>query len=306
LVIQKFPKNKSKKQAGSMLYYEKMRRYIYITIILIIILLFNESLQAAPYFHDSGLVDIPTGRAIEHGIFNVGTYMAFENNRKLPINEVAIKLDFGLLDYIEAGLTALKFNQESYLLGNFKLNLIKESNVNPNISIGLDNIGDKVPTEFHGKRYERSFYLAISKGFNLPYVHLFDGHIGIGNKRYVESRRENSIGHYLHGVFVGVSKEFHPGFIRGELLIDAEIDGRSVNLGMRYWTKSGLQIDLALKAIDSLLVEEEHTQYLFGLSFTNRFIMKQISDVRKLAIQAGRLATQAQEAQIEESEIEDK
>ena len=278
-----------------------MRRTIYITIILIIILLSNESLHAAPYFRDSGLVDLPTGRVIEHGIFNVGTYVAFENNRKLPINEVAIKLDFGLLDRFEAGLTALKFEpfggfaQESYLLGNFKLNLMKESDVKPNIAVGLDNVGEKVSTEFDWERYERSFYLAISKTFNLPYTHLFDGHIGIGNKRYVERQRENSIGHYLHGIFVGVSKKFHPGFIRGDLLIDAEIDGRFVNLGMRYWTKSGLQVDLALKAIDSFLDEDSHTQYLFGLSFTNRLIMKQISDASKLAIQAGRLATQAQE-----------
>lgn len=246
-----------------------------------------------PYFRDSGLVDIPTGRTIEHGIFNVGTYVALENSRELPINEVAIKLDFGLLDRFEAGLTALKFAKESYLLGNFKLNLLVESDVKPNIAVGLDNIGDKVSTE-DSKRYERSFYLAISKKFNLPYAHLFEGHIGIGNKRYVESQRESSMGRYLHGVFVGISKEFHPGLIRGDLLIDAEIDGRFVNLGMRYWTKSGLQIDLAMKALDSLFDQGEHTQYLFGLSFTNRFIMKQITDARKLAIQAGKLATQAQ------------
>lgn len=274
----------------------KMRKFI-ITIILITVLLVNKNLYSAPYFRDSGLVDIPTGRVMEHGVFNVGTYLTFENNRKLPINEIAVKLDFGLLDRFEMGFTALKLDQESYLLGNFKLNLLRESDAKPNIAIGLDNVGKKVTAEFDRKRYEKSFYLAISKKFNLPYTHLFEGHIGIGNSRYVEDQRKNSIGHYLHGVFIGLSKEFHPGFVRGDLLIDAEIDGRFVNLGVRYWTNSGLQIDLALRAVDSLLDAGEYTQYLFGVSFTNRFLIEQISEARKLARQAGKIATQAQESQ---------
>lgn len=272
-----------------------MRKFICITIILINTLTVNNFLHSAPYFRDSGLVDIPTGKTIEHGIFNVGTYLAFENETELPVNEVGIKVDFGIFDHFEAGLTVLKFDQNSYLLGNFKLNLLKESDVKPNVAVGLDNVGDKVSKELNWKRYERSLYLSISKKFNLPYTHIFEGHIGVGNKRYVESQPEDSIGNYLHGIFVGISKELHPGFIRGDFLLSAEIDGRFVNWGMRYWTKSGLQIDLAVKALDSLFDEGENTQYLFGLSFTNRYIMKQISDTRKLAIQAGRIATQAQE-----------
>lgn len=264
-------------------------------IILITVLLVSKSLYSAPYFRDSGLVDIPTGRVMEHGIFNVGTYLTFENNRRLPINEIAVKLDFGLLDHFEMGFTALKFDQESYLLGNFKLNLLRESDTKPNISIGSDHVGERVSGE--SRRYKRSFYLAISKKFNLPYTHLFEGHIGIGNNRYVEVQRQNSIGHYLHGVFMGLSKEFHPGFVRGDLLIDAEIDGRFVNLGVRYWANSGLQVDLALRAVDSLFDAGEYTQYLFGVSFTNRFLIEQISEARKLARQAGKIATQAQESQ---------
>jgi len=258
----------------------------------ILILLIVGSCYGASYFRDSGLVDIPTGKVTEHGIFNIGTFLAFDNEQGFPMDEAAVKIDFGLFDHFEAGLTAIKFEQESYILGNFKLNLISESDIRPNIALGLDNVGKKVSKDLNWKRYERAVYMSISKKFNLPYTHIFEGHIGIGNKRYVEEQIKDSIGNYLHGIFGGISKEFYPSFIRGVFLLDAEVDGRFLNLGIRYWTESGLQIDLACKALDSLIYEEQDLQFLFGLSFTNRFIMKQIDNAHKLAIQAGKLATQ--------------
>ena len=83
-------------------------------------------LWAAPYCRDSGLVDIPTGRVIEHGIFNLGTYFGFRNEGELPRDEAALQLDFGLFDRVEIGLTSVRHNQQSFLLGNLKVLLLRE------------------------------------------------------------------------------------------------------------------------------------------------------------------------------------
>ena len=66
------------------------------------------------------MVDIPTGKVIEHGIFNLGTYFGFRNEGELPRDEVALQLDFGLFDRVEIGLTSVRHNQRSFLLGNLQ------------------------------------------------------------------------------------------------------------------------------------------------------------------------------------------
>ena len=76
---------------------------------------------AAPYFHDTDLVDIPTGKSMEHGVFNVGTFIAFRNERALPRAELAVKLDFGLFNRLEIGIITIKYNDTSFLLSNFLL-----------------------------------------------------------------------------------------------------------------------------------------------------------------------------------------
>ena len=166
-------------------------------------------LWAAPYCRDSGLVDIPTGRVIEHGIFNVGTYFGFRNAGELPRNEAALQLDFGLFDRVEIGLTSVRHDQQSFLLGNLKVLLLREAGIAPNIAVGLENIGDSIESGLNDpERYERkSVFLAVSKQFSLPSIHHITGHIGIGNNRFVEDVGMSAV---LNGVFFGISKDFHP------------------------------------------------------------------------------------------------
>ena len=248
---------------------------------------------AAPYCRDSGLVDIPTGKVIEHGIFNVGTYFGFRNASELPRDEAAIQLDFGLLDRIEIGLTSVRHNQQSFLLGNLKVLLLREAGIVPNIAVGLENIGDSIESGLNDiERYERkSAFLAISKQFTLPSIHHINGHIGIGNHRFVEDTGMSKI---LNGVFFGISKDFHPAFVRGSLTFSVEVDGRGVNTGLRYNADSGLQVYLAAEALNAPATDGKEIRYLAGVSWTNRALIKQVEEAKRLAKQAGRLASQAQ------------
>ena len=243
---------------------------------------------AAPYCRDSGLVDIPTGKVIEHAIFNVGTYFGFRNEGELPRDEAALQLDFGLFNRVEIGLTSVRHNQRSFLCGNLKVLLLREAGTVPNVAVGLENIGDSI---HDNERYERkSAFLAVSKQFTLPSIHHITGHIGIGNRRFVEDSGMSTV---LNGVFFGVSKDFHPAFARGSLRVSIEVDGRGVNTGLRYTTTSGLQVYVAAEALNAPVTDGKEIRYIGGVSWTNRALMKRIEEAKQLAKQAARLATQA-------------
>jgi hypothetical protein len=233
-------------------------------------------------------VDIPSGKSIEHGVFAVGTFMAFRNDKGVPREETAVKLDFGLFNRLEIGIIALKLEQ-NFLLSNFKLQLLKEVNVLPSVAVGIENIGDKVPESI--RRYKsKSPYIAISKQFNLPFTHLIMGHIGIGRERYIE---EESIGRYLHGVFGGISKDFQPRFIDGNVSLSLELDGRDMNVGIRYILTSGLLIDIAFGSLNAPLSAGKELRYLVGVSFNNRMMLQKIEEASQLAKQAGKRASEA-------------
>lgn len=257
-------------------------------------------LWAAPYFRDTGLVDIPTGKVIEHGLFNVGTYFAFRSEDELPRDEAALQLDFGLFDRVEIGLTSVRYNQRVFLLGHLKILLFREAGTVPNVAVGIENIGDPVENigdKFENglndlERYERkSVFLAISKTFNLPRIHQIHGHIGIGNKRYVE---EIGIGEVLNGVFFGISKDFQPAFSRGDLRLSIEVDGRGINTGVRYTARdSGMQVYAGAEALNAPATDEKEIRYVAGVAWTNRALMKRIQEAKRLAKQAGLIANQA-------------
>jgi len=258
---------------------------------------------AAPYFRESGLVDIPIGKVIEHGIFNIGTYAAFRNADKLPRDEAALRLDFGLFDRVEIGLTSVRYNQEGYLSGNLKVLLFREADTVPNVAIGIENVGDQITIESGLNdltRYKRrSLFLAVSKEFNLPRVHQISGHIGIGNRRFVE---DIGMGQVLNGVFLGVSKDFQPAFARGNVAFSIEVDGRGVNAGVRHTSDSGLQVYIGAEALNAPATAGKEIRYVAGVAWTNRPLMKRIEEAKKLAKQAGLIANEAKRIAEEEKE----
>ena len=260
--------------------------------LLCITVLCSPRLWAAPYCRDSGLIDIPTGKVIEHGIFNLGSYFGFRNAGEFPRDEVALQLDFGLFDRVEIGLTTVRHNQQRFLLGNLKVLLLREAGIVPNIAVGIENIGDSIESGLNdAKRYERkSAFIAVSKQFTLPTVHHITGHIGFGNNRFAEDMGMSKV---LNGAFLGISKDFHPAFARGSLTFSVEIDGRGVNTGLRHTAASGLQVYVAAEALNAPAIDGREIRYLAGVSWTNRALMKRIEEAKRLAKQAARLASQA-------------
>ncbi len=250
---------------------------------------------ATPYFRDSGLMDIPTGAVIEHGSIDVGTNFAFRNRDGLPREEAAIRLDFGLFDRVEVGITSVRLNQKSFLTANLKVLLFRETGKVPNVAVGVENTGDEVEQELiDPTRYKRkSAFLAISKTFNLPRVHQISGHLGIGNNRFSE---DLGIGKVLNGIFLGISKDLQPSFAKGQLTLSLETDGRGVNVGVRHLANSGLQVYLGAEALDAPATDGKEIRYVTGVSWSNRELMRQVAGAKRLAKQAGRVATEAQNA----------
>ena len=257
-------------------------------------------------FTRSGLVDIPTGRVLQHGIFEASTYLGFQQEvtNRFTTNlgdTVAVRLNFGLFDRVEVGLTHLwnEYGKEPSAdrTANLKFQLLKEPETGaiPSIAVGIEKLGrDIVLWDSEAEKDESSSaFLAISKTFNLPRIHQFSGHIGIGTQRF--ALEEN-----LVGLFVGVSKEFRPAFARGNITTSLEFDGAGVNAGMRYITSSGLQIALGAETLNN----PDKLRYLASVSWTNAQILEQIDETRRLITRATELAVQAKRASAEKKQTD--
>jgi len=253
-------------------------------------------------FTESGLVDIPTGNVLKHGIFGAGTYMAFphssetlraigENN--VFGNAIAIRLNFGLFDRVGVGLKYLwnEHDAASFIdwTATLKVQLLKEQEVGtiPSVAIGIETLSDRL---FSGnseaeENENPAAFLAISKTFNLPRIHQFSGHLGVGTQRF--AFQESPI-----GLFVGLSKEFQPAFARGDITMNLEFDGAGVNAGMRYITPSGLQVALGAETLNT----PDELRYLAAVSWTNERLVDQINETRGLIKRATELAIEAKRA----------
>jgi hypothetical protein len=249
-------------------------------------LLFADVSAAAPYFRDTGLMNIPTAYVTRQGLFSLGIHTAILDQKR---DELAIRIDFGVFNFAELGLMGLKKKDDSHVMGNVKLLLSRESGSTPGLSIGVDNFGEEIQNG--SEDYRRSVYGVVSKQFNLPIVHLISGHLGIGNHRYVA---ETSIGKYLHGVFMGLSKVLHLSFLDSQLYLMCEVDGKDVNAGLRYMMDSGLSISVATGQLSSDLKD---IKYYLGIGFTNAPIMRKIDQSSELAKRAVRIANEARSDQ---------
>ena len=253
-------------------------------------------------FTERGLVDIPTGEVLKHGIFGAGTYVtAQSSSENMPptaennssVNALAIRLNFGLFDRVEFGLEHLwhehGFEPSTERAVNLKVQLLKEQEVGaiPSVAIGIEALSTKLFLEDSETEENEnpSAFLVVSKTFNLPRIHQFSGHIGVGTQRFAFG--ENPI-----GLFVGLSKEFQPAFARGDITMNMEFDGVGVNAGMRYITPSGLQLALGTETLNS----PDELRYLAAVSWTNEQLIKQIDETRRLIKQATKLAIEAKRA----------
>lgn len=259
------------------------RHLIFLSIMVSICCLFLTDVSGE-IFTDSGLVDIPTGEVLAHGMFGVGVYAPFENVSQFQRNTVVFRVNFGMFDRIEFGAThILPHNNDASrsFLAHAKAHLVTESGLIPNFSIGVENLGDKVSYKWNTYQPQSS-YLVISKTFNLPRIHLLSGHIGIGNNRFATDN-------HPVGFFVGVSTEHSPAFARGDIEFNLEFDGEGVNAGIRHTANSGLQIALGAETLN----KREEIRYLLSISWSNKKMLEQIEGAKRLARQAAKLASQA-------------
>ena len=249
--------------------------------VLAMALLLADMSAAAPYFRGTGLMNIPTAYVAQQGFFSLGVHTAVWDQKR---DELGIRIDFGVFSFAELGLIGLKKEGDDYVMGNAKLLLSRESGSTPGLSVGMDNFGEEIQNGSEG--YRRSVYGVVSKQFNLPIVHLISGHLGIGNHRYVA---ETSIGKYLHGVFMGLSKELHLSFLDSQLYLMCEADGKDLNAGLRYMMDSGLSISVATGQLSS---DPKDIKYYLGIGFTNAPVMRKIDQSSELAKRAVKIANE--------------
>ena len=257
-------------------------------------------------FIGSNLIDIPTGKVLQHGIFEAGTYLGFQQRTmdRSTTNlgdTVAVRLNFGLFDRVEVGLTHLwnDYGEQpsTARTANLKFQLLKEPEIGaiPSIAIGIERLGRNIGLSDSAAEADESAsaFLAISKTFNLPRIHQFSGHIGIGTQRFAFSERPI-------GLFVGLRKEFRPAFARGNITTSLEFDGTGVNLGVQYAASSGLQLALGAETLNT----PDELRYLAAVAWTNAQILEQIDETRRLITRATELAVQAKRASAEKKQTD--
>ena len=240
-------------------------------------------------FTGSGLVDMPTGRVMKHGIFEGGTYLGFQ--QRMPERSTthlgdafAIHLNFGLFDRVEIGLTQLweEHGSDSFSnrTANVKVQLLKEPEAGgiPSIAIGIEKLGNQT---FTSDSETPAAFLAISKTFNLPRIHRFSLHGGIGTQRFAFEERPV-------GVFVGLSKTFQPAFARGDITLQLEFDGTGVNAGIRHITASGLQVAIGAET----LTNPDELRYLAAVSWSNAQMLEQLDETKRLIKRATELVVE--------------
>ncbi len=259
-----------------------VRHLILLFLLFFIFSMFSTNISGE-IFSGSGLVDIPTGEVLKHGIFGAGVSAFFQSSSNFPRDAATFRLNFGMFDRVEFGLSNLLLQDENYsryAFAHIKAQLLAESELIPNVSIGVENLGDKINSEWQTYQ-SKSAYLVISKTFNLPRIHLISGHIGIGNNRFADDER--SI-----GFFAGVSTDISPAFARGDIGFNLEYDGTGVNTGIRHTTNTGLQVALGVETLN----KPEEIRYLMSISWSNGKMLKQIDGAKRLARQAAKLASQ--------------
>ncbi len=249
---------------------------------LIAALLFAHISGAAPYFRDTSLMNIPTAYVSQDGFFDVGVHTTILNRKR---DELVARVDFGVFNFAELGMVALKRDDSDYVVGSLKLLAAQESGAIPSLAIGIDNFGEEIQDELGN--YKRSFYGVVSKQFNLPLAHLIRGHLGIGSHRYVS---DTSTGKYLHGVFMGIDKTFHLSSLGSDLRLMLEVDGKDLNIGLRYVMNGGLSANLAVSGLDS---DPGDVRYYLGISFANASMMDRINQSSELAKKAVKIANEA-------------
>ncbi len=267
-----------------------MLRHLLLVTLLLFLPFMVSDIVSSEIFTDTGFVDIPSGKVLDHGIFGAGVYTSFKNESGLRHDSIVFRVNFGMYDRVEFGLSNLmprESKHTNYALAHVKAQLLKESGAIPHVAIGIENLGDKLDTSWETYQSQSAF-LCVSKTFNLPRIHLISGHFGIGNHRFAYEDRPV-------GVFAGISTEFDPAFTRGRIVLSMEYDGNGVNAGLQHIADSGLRVALGVETVN----KSEEIRFLTSVSWSNAEMMGQIESAKRLALQAAKLAGQSKRTSVQ-------
>lgn len=203
-----------------------------------------------------GVLDTPSAYVMENTEFNVGvsSYVLTSSQRNfythegVPFEKNLRELDaffqFGLLGRIEIGVR--EYDPETYT-GNAKVLIKKESSRWPAFAVGILNVGGDHDVGPYGAkscwysdedRQDNAYYIVASKNLrNIIRVPL-TVNVGVGSARFQGTNPKWPHSEPWQGMFG--SLEYH--FLDERISILSEIDGRDLNLGVRFRLPWGLTV----------------------------------------------------------------
>jgi hypothetical protein len=204
----------------------------------------------------NGVLDTPSAYVMENTEFNVGvssyaltsSQTHFYTHEGVPFDKNLRELDaffqFGLLGRIEVGVR--EYDPETYT-GNAKVLIKKESSRWPAFAAGIMNLGGDHDVGPYGAkscwysdddRQNNAYYLVASKNLrNIIRVPL-TVNVGVGSARFQGTNPKWPHSQPWQGMFG--SLEYH--FLDERISILSEIDGRDLNLGVRFKLPWGLVV----------------------------------------------------------------
>lgn len=253
------------------------------------ILCLSCSVWAAPYMRADGFIDSPATDVQAHGMFTLGLGATLVGEPDAARHETLLAIDLGLLDRLGLGLTRLDFGADDWLMVQAKLQVLREVEARPAISLGIEHVGETVDggnTHLGNRYHTNSPYVVLSKRFTLPVVQQFEIHTGWGDGRF---RQEGAPQDWLHGAFVGLRKGWTPRHLRGVVQGNVDLNVYGASVGLRYQLLTGVELQASIIGLG-----EEETRYWFGLSWSNRILHTQIRTAESLARTAAQLALEGE------------
>ncbi|MBN1231925.1 MAG: hypothetical protein JXA60_01040 [Candidatus Coatesbacteria bacterium] len=168
-------------------------------------------------------------------------------------------IGYGIMSFMEAGISIVNFNDELYYQGQIKATILREQQNYPAIAAGVENItwqGDIDPTKegsrFQGETWYESRNTFFQDRSFSPFA-VFSKHFGYGLTAYIGAGARSFTGygrttHKFQGMFFGVEKDLGPVTLSGEM------GGRDFNAGISYRYKK-LRISAAI-------LEAQHIPYI--------------------------------------------
>lgn len=233
----------------------------------------------------NGVLDTPSAYVMENTEFNVGvsSYALTSNQTHfythdgVPFDKNLRELDaffqFGLLGRVEIGVR--EYDPETYA-GNVKVMVKKESSRWPAFAAGIMNLGGDHDIGPYGAkscwysdddRQNYAYYIVGSKNLrNIIRVPL-TVNVGVGSARFQGTNPKWPHSQPWQGMFGSV--EYH--FLDERISILGEIDGRDLNLGVRFKLPWGLVVTPYVSELEEAWWGAHTTRTTTGITYEDEY-----------------------------------